>query len=149
MGILNVASAASDWRGLEYYKNKKVIFLEKINEIEYKSLVKGNKKYEVILNTEHPRKCKCNCPHAKGKRIICKHIVATYFQIFPEEAIKFEEEQRRLEEEYEQYEDELYEKVIKYMKSMSKNDLINELINIFDYGPEWIYDDFIRRNYIE
>lgn len=32
---------------------------------------------------------------------------------------------------------------------MSKDELIGELINIFDYGPEWIYDDFVRRNYIE
>ena len=32
---------------------------------------------------------------------------------------------------------------------MSRNELIEELIHIFDYGPEWIYDDFLKRNYIE
>ena len=149
MGVLDIASGNSDWRGLEYYKNKKVIKLEKINEVKYKGVVKGTKEYETILNIEHPRQCKCNCPHADGRRVICKHIVATYFQAFPEEAIKFEEEQEKLQEEYEQYQGELYDKVIKYINQMSKSDLINELINIFDYGPEWIYDDFIRRNYIE
>ena len=67
----------------------------------------------------------------------------------PEEAINFEEEQYRLQEDYEKYQEEVYDKVIKYINKMSKNELIEELIHIFDYGPEWIYDDFVRRNYIE
>ena len=25
-------------------------------------------------------------------------------------------------------------------------ELIEELIQVFDYGPEWIYDNFVRRN---
>lgn len=29
---------------------------------------------------------------------------------------------------------------------MSKEELVEELIHIFDYVPEWVYDDFIRRN---
>lgn len=101
------------------------------------------------MDIEHPRKSSCDCPLAKGKRIICKHIVATYFTAMPKEATNFEEEQNRLQEEYEKYQDELYDKVIEYINKMSKDELIGELINIFDYGPEWIYDDFVRRNYIE
>jgi hypothetical protein len=27
--------------------------------------------------------------------------------------------------------------------------LIEELVHVFDYGPEWLYDDFVRRHYIE
>ena len=149
MGVISVASGNSCWRGLDYYKNNKVKKLIKINENEYKSIVKGNSEYEVYLNTEHVRKSKCNCPYANGKLIICKHIVATYFQAFPKEAINFEKEQQILEEEYEKEQEELYDKVIKYLYKMKKEDLINEIINIFDYGPEWIYDDFIRRNYID
>lgn len=149
MGIISLASGNSCWRGLYYYKNKKVIKFEKINENEYSSTVKGTNNYNVHLDIEHPRKSSCDCPLAKGKRIICKHIVATYFTAMPKEATNFEEEQNRLQEEYEEYQDELYDKVIKYINKMSKNELIEELINIFDYGPEWIYDDFVKRNYIE
>lgn len=36
-----------------------------------------------------------------------------------------------------------------FKEIIEKEDLINEIINIFDYGPEWIYDDFVRRNYID
>ena len=79
--------------------------IEEINENEYKSIVNGSKKYEVCLNIEHVRKSKCNCPHADGKRIICKHIVATYFSVLPGSAKEFEEEQNRLQEEYEEYQE--------------------------------------------
>lgn len=149
MGIISLASGNSCWRGLDYYKNKKVIKFERINENEYSSIVKGTNNYNVHLDIEHPRKSSCDCPLANGKRIICKHIVATYFTAMPKEATNFEEEQNRLQEEYEEYQDELYDKVIEYINKMSKDELIGELINIFDYGPEWIYDDFVRRNYIE
>lgn len=148
MGIISLASGNSCWRGLDYLKNKKVIELNQIGEFEYSSIVNGSNNYNVYLNIEHPRKSTCDCPLAKGKRIICKHIVATYFTVMPKEATNFEEEQNRLQEEYEEYQDELYDKCVKYISKMSKNDLISELINIFDYGPEWIYDDFLRRHYI-
>lgn len=149
MGIISLASANSCWRGLNYYKENNVVKLNKINEFEYSSIIKGSKNYNVYLNIKHPRKSTCDCPFAKGRRVICKHIVATYFSAIPDEAINFEEEQRRLQEEYEEYQDELYDKVIRYINKMPKSELIEELIYVFDYGPEWIYDDFIKRNYIE
>lgn len=98
------------------------------------------------MDIEHPRKSTCDCPLANGKRIICKHIVATYFTIFPEEATNFEEEQNRLQEEYENEQEEEYGKVIKCLNKMSKQELIEELVQSFEYGPEWIYDNFVRRN---
>ena len=146
MGIISLASGSSCWRGLDYFKDKKVIKLRKINGKEYISIVNGTKNYNVYLNLEHPRKSTCDCPLAKGKRIICKHIVATYFSAFPEEAINFEEEQDRLQEKYEKEQEEEYNKAIKYLNKMSKQELIEELIHVFDYGPEWIYNDFIKRN---
>lgn len=149
MGIISLASGSSCWRGLNYYKEKRVVELNKINENEYSSFVKGTNNYNVHLDIDHPRKSSCDCPLANGKRIICKHIVATYFSAKPEEATNFENEQDRLQEKYEKYQEEIYYKVIKYINKMSKNELIEELIHVFDYGPEWIYDDFVRRNYIE
>lgn len=146
MGIISLASGNSCWRGLDYYKEKRVVELNKINENEYSSIVKGTNNYNVHLDIEHPRKSSCNCPLANGKRIICKHIVATYFTAFPNEAVSFEEEQNRLQEEYEKEQEEEYDKAIKYLNRMSKQELIEELIQVFDYGPEWIYNDFVRRN---
>lgn len=146
MKIISLASGNSCWRGLDYYKEKRVVELNKINENEYSSIVKGNNAYNVHLDIEHPRKSSCNCPLANGKRIICKHIVATYFTAFPNEAVSFEEEQNRLKEEYEKEQEEEYGRVIKYLNKMSKQELIEELIQVFDYGPEWIYNDFVKRN---
>ena len=146
MGVVSLASGSSCWRGLDYYKNKKVTKLNKTNENEYSSIVKGTKNYNVHLDIEHPRKSTCDCPLANGKRIICKHIVATYFTALPREAQEFEEEQTRLQEEYEKEQEEEYDKAIECLNKMSKQELINELIQVFDYGPEWIYSDFIKRN---
>ena len=28
---------------------------------------------------------------------------------------------------------------------MSKKELVEELIHVFDYAPEWVYDDFNQR----
>ena len=39
MGIISLASGSSCWRGLEYFKNKKVTKLRKINDKEYTSIV--------------------------------------------------------------------------------------------------------------
>lgn len=37
---------------------------------------------------EHPRKSICNCPHADGRRVICKHMIALLFTASPEAANK-------------------------------------------------------------
>jgi uncharacterized Zn finger protein len=149
MGIISCASGASCWRGLDYYKLRKIKNIKKISNTEYSSIVSGTEDYSVYLNLEKVRKSTCNCPLANGKRIICKHIVATYFAVVPNSAKDFEEEQNKLQEEYEEYQDELYDKVISYINKMSKKDLIEELVHVFDYGPEWLYHDFVKRNYIE
>ena len=92
---LAIPPALKCLRNGDYYKEKRVVELNKINENEYSSIVKGTNNYNVHLDIEHPRKSSCNCPLANGKRIICKHIVATYFTAFPNEAVSFEEEQNR------------------------------------------------------
>ena len=103
MSIITIASGSSCWKGLDYYKSKKIKNLKKLNNNEYTSIASGNKDYNVYLNIEHPRKSTCNCPLANGKRIICKHIVATYFTAVPNSAKNFEKEQEKLQQEYEEY----------------------------------------------
>jgi len=101
------------------------------------------------LNLKNPGKSTCNCPLADGKRIICKYIVATYFSVAPGSAKEFEEEQNRLQEEYKEYKENEYKNTIKFINKMSKKELTEELIYIFDYAPELVYDNFIKRNDIE
>ncbi len=72
MGVLECASGASVWRGYDYYKQKKIINIRKSEDGKIFATVSGSATtpYEVELDIEHPRKSKCNCPHADGKRII-------------------------------------------------------------------------------
>ena len=149
MGIISSASGSSCWRGLDYYKNKKTTDIKMISDIEYTSIVSGTEEYNVYLNLEKSRKSTCNCPLANGKRIICKHIVATYFSVVPGSAKEFEDEQNRLQEEFEEYQENEYKNAVKFINKMSKKELVEELIHIFDYAPEWVYDDFIKGNDIE
>ena len=146
MGLINIASNNSVWRGLDYYKENKVINYIKINNNQYEGIINGsnNKKYNVFMDVEHPRKSKCDCPHAKDKRIICKHIVALYFTVFPEEVDKFLKEVEEAEKEYEEYEKEIEKKLIKYVNSMSKEELRQAILELLYDGPEWMYDRFIR-----
>lgn len=149
MSIISSASSSSSWRGLDYYKKNKINNLKKLNDFEYTSKVIGSETYNVYLDVSHPRRSTCNCPLANGKRIICKHIVATFFTAFPDEAKNFEKEQERLQEEYEDYQVKLYNKAQSYIKSLTKKELIEELSYILDYAPDWVYNDFVRRNDIE
>ena len=57
---------------------------------------------------------------------------------------KFLKEVEEAEKEYEAYEEELYNKTIKYINSMSKNELKEALIEILNVAPEWVYDRFVR-----
>ena len=149
MGIISSASGSSCWRGLDYYKNRKIRDIKKISDIEYTSIVSGTEEYNVYLNLKKTRKSTCNCPLANGKRIICKHIVATYYSVDPGSAKEIEDEQNILQEEYEEYQENEYKNAIKFINKMTKKDLVEELIHVFDYAPEWVYDDFIKRNDIE
>ena len=49
-------------------------------------------------------------------------------------------------EEYDDYQEKLYNKTQKYISSMTKKELIDELSYILDYAPDWVYNDFVRRN---
>ena len=150
MGILSLASGNSVWRGYEYFKNGKVIQTESVSDTEFTGKVSGsgNKVYDVKINTEHPRKSECNCPHAKGKRIICKHQVALFFSAFPYEAERYYQEVIEYEEQEEKRQAEIEQKVIDYVCKLKKDELQQTLLELLFDGPEWQYERFIRQ-YIE
>ena len=150
MGLLDLASSASAWRGYEYYKANKVETYRGIYSSQIQGKVSGseNSHYDVLIDTERPRNSKCNCPHAYGKRIICKHMIALYFTAFPEEANKYYNDIIAYEEEEEKRQEELEEALIDYVSKMKKSDLQEVLLELLFNGPEWQYDRFIRE-YIE
>ena len=148
MGILECASVASVSRGYDYFKEKKVICFAEMTGNIYSARVVGssNEPYSVELHIDHPRKSKCNCPHADGKRIICKHIVAAYFAVLPEEAERYYAEAMAYEEDEEKRADELADKVCDYVWKMKKSEVQQALLQLLFDGPEWQYDRFVREN---
>ncbi len=144
MSLISLASGASAWRGYEYYLDKNVLIYERINENEYIAKVKGNgRNYDVHIDTKHPRKSKCNCPHADGRRIICKHMIATYFTAFPDEAKAYIEEIEEYVMEEERREQEKDEKLERYINSLSKQELKELLYDVLCECPEWIVESFV------
>lgn len=77
---------------------------------------------------------------------MCKHIVATYFTVLPEEAERYYTERVVCEEEAEKQADELADKVCDYVKKMTKSDLQEVLLQLLFEGPEWQYDRFVMDN---
>lgn len=123
MSLLTLASGQSVWRGYEYVQSKNVLTFRKISDTEIKGTIRGsgNTHYEVFIDTVHPRKSKCNCPHADGKRIICKHMIALYFTAYPKEAEKYYTEVISYEIEEEKRQEELENKIISYVGRLKKD----------------------------
>ena len=146
MGLIECASGNSVWRGYDYYKEKRVSRLIRTEDTVYSATVagSGSNQYTVTIDVAHPRKSKCNCPHADGKRIICKHMVAVYFTAFPKEVERIYKEAIAYEEEEEKRQDELSDKLVTYGGKMKKDDLQGALLQVLFDGPEWQYDKFIR-----
>ena len=131
MSLLSIASNASAWRGYEYYEGKKILSWKQTGPYEFEGEVAGSdkKSYHVMIDTEHPKKSTCDCPHAEGKKIICKHKVALFFTAFPKEADAYMAEIEEYEREEEKREQEHYEQIVKYVKRLSKEELRIALIN--------------------
>ncbi|MDO4379761.1 MAG: SWIM zinc finger family protein [Clostridia bacterium] len=148
MGLLNLASAASVWRGYEYYKYKRIFAVVKLSESEYAGKSEGSdgQFYDVRIDIAHPRKSNCNCPHANGKRVVCKHQIALYFTLFPDEAQNYYDMTVRYREEEEKRQEEIENKVIKYINSLSKEELRNTLYDVLYDGPEWLFERFVHEN---
>lgn len=146
MGLLECASGNSLWRGYDYHKENKVSKLTAIDDGIYEATVMGNSKeaYQVIIDIPHPRRSKCNCPHADGKRLICKHMVAAYFTVHPEEAERIYREAMEYEAEEEKRQTEIADKLPSLVHKMKKVDLESALLQILYDGPEWQYDKFLR-----
>ena len=146
MSLLTCTSGNSVYRGYDYYNIGKVIMIEDIGGGQFKGFVdgSGNEPYEVFIDVNHPRKSHCNCPHANGKRIVCKHQVAMFFKAFPHEAERYKAELEAYYD-YEEKQREDEENAIEsFLDGCDKEELENIILQMLYDGPEWQYDSFVR-----
>lgn len=131
MGLIEAASGKSVWRGMDYYEKKKVTAWVKTGEDTYDGVVNGseNNTYSVHIDKEHPRKSVCDCPFAAGRRVVCKHMLALYFTAEPKAASDFLKQVEEWEREEEEEERRHYEELRKYVNSLSKSELQEQLYN--------------------
>ncbi len=167
MSILTSASSSSVYRGYEYNKLKRVEKVQQLNDYEYEGYVQGSLKtpYYVKINIKHPRKSYCDCPHANGN-IVCKHMTALYFSLFPEEVEDYEcwlnnDYEEEDEDDYydyydDEYEDEEYEKFEKpiffdkvleeYVDDLSKDEMRDILLTELHHDEERTYNLYLKKN---
>ena len=140
MGLIDLASSNSLWRGVDYYQSKNVKKIKKIGDGEYNSIVSGTEEYNVHIDINHPRKSTCTCPFAAGRRVICKHMVATFFTIYPEEAERIIKEEQEYEEAEERLFEEHLEEVKEYVNGLTDDEVRAALID--KLMDEWYDDDY-------
>lgn len=169
MSILTAASGASVSRGYDYYNKDKVSSITQLSENEFEGYVDGTleKPYYVKIDINHPKKSYCECPHANGN-IVCKHMVALYFSIFPNEVEEYNEwltsEYDNYNEyddydEYEDYEEDNYynqhfdkplffDEVLKnYINSLSVDKLKEILKKELSNNEKRAYELYLAKNY--
>lgn len=129
MSIRSAASGMSLWRGYEYYQEGHVLSCVQTGVGEYEGEVSGSapEPYRVKIDLAHVYQSKCGCPHADGKRRICKHMVALYFSALPAEAKQYISDVEAYEREEEQRQAEHYRALRSYVNSLSKKELQEEL----------------------
>lgn len=130
MKFISLARYSSQIKGLDYYLSGAVKNLKQINEFEYTAIVDGsnNSKYQVYININKPRSSKCTCPFAEGNKVICKHMIATYFKVKPELAKQIEDELIAEEEEEEREFNRKYNEIFEYVNSLTEEEAKNILI---------------------
>lgn len=129
MSILTQSSNKSLWRGLEYYEQGKVMRAEIIDDNTVYGEVSGSDGaiYHVTLDLSKPRLSNCDCPHASGRQIICKHMVALYFAAFPEITATFIAENGNIEDEMARRKEKRRTDIRRSASRLSKREIIDAL----------------------
>lgn len=126
MGLIDLASNKSMWRGLDYYQNDNVLETHNIGGLQYAAKVRNDAGaiYDVVVNLDKVRNSQCSCPFKKDKpKAICKHIVAAYFAIFPKEADDLQRAYEEWEAGAEEREAQHLKELEEYVNSLSIEDL--------------------------
>ncbi len=170
MSIIEQARGIVVERGYSYYRSGKVYDVMQLNDHEYEGYVNGSGKqpYYVKIDINHPRKSSCTCPYAEGNKI-CKHMVALYFYVFPDEAQEYNEwlESDDYEDEYEEdwyddcdYDDHYSNNFHSFEKPLFFDYVLNSFIEQlnekqakellktqFENHPEQAYDQYLKKDY--
>lgn len=150
-------------RGKDYYLNGNVTNLKKENGI-YTAIVKGTTKYNVLIKIDDNdiTYMECDCPYCYDSGY-CKHIVATIMEINERENIKkfsYDEEKYENDEydEYDEYdEDDEYDghdddtisyNIYEELYNMTKEELINIILNEFNRSSEFRYQYYLSKKRI-
>ena len=129
MGLIEMASGSSVWRGMDYYERKMVCSWKKSGEEACDGVVSGSEgnKYSVHIDKVHPRKSSCNCPFAEGRRVICKHMIALLFTSEPKAAEDFLRQVEEWEQEEKERDQLHYKELREYVNSLPKKELQERL----------------------
>ena len=152
MSIETAANRKSASRGYQYYCDNKVKSVAKIDDTHYSGEVSGsgNTPYSVTIDLEHPKRSKCTCPFANGHKV-CKHMVALYFGVFPEEADKYIGKIEEDENEREEFFEELPERIEEYVRGLSKSELqelaLSLIYNLSEYELEEFALDYLHEDF--
>ena len=73
-------------------------------------------------------------------------MAAVFFAAFPEEAEKYYADVLKTEEESENYQDELANKLVKYVRALKKREAQKQLLEVLESRPEWQWERFIREH---
>ena len=131
MGMIELASWKSLNRGIAYYQDHSVLSFEKTGKYTYEGKVQGTREepYHVHIDIDHPRRSVCDCAFAQGRHVVCKHMIALYFTVFPKELERLWKEQEEWEEEAERLEEEHREELKDYVYGLSKAELRERLLD--------------------
>lgn len=146
MGILDLASFQSQLRGYDYYKENRAQASKKMDGPAISGLVLGSNQniYHVSVDLKHPRRSVCDCPFANGRRVICKHMIALYFEAFPDEADSFYSKIMSGFEGEQDAQEQLEYDVMTRLHKMKKAELEVLASELLFSGPDWLLNRFIR-----
>ncbi len=152
MGLLDCSSQKARFRGYGYFTEGKVTSCKQTGDSKFSAIVNGSDRnsYQTTVDVTHPRSSKCTCPFVEGNTKICKHMVAVYLTVFPNEAdrikseiISYEAEQKIIREQQEEFERDCEYGLPEYIHNMRRNKLEEALLELLYDGPEWQLEAFI------
>ncbi|WP_425447277.1 SWIM zinc finger family protein [Dethiothermospora halolimnae] len=111
-------------RGYDYYDNGNIIEIYEQGEDEYTFIIEGREDYEVTVKLDDKGDIVysyCNCPYNFGP--VCKHEVATYFQLF--EIFNSKNLSEKITNDIVKR-----PKIEEILNSLSKDELVNIIIDI-------------------
>ena len=125
MGLTEMASGNSIWRGMDYYKQNKVLSWHVSGEGMYDGTVEGSEGriYNVHVDKFHPKRSTCDCAFAEGRKVVCKHMIAVYFTAEPDAADALLRQAEEWEQDEEERERQHKAQLLKEIKSLTKLEL--------------------------